>query len=91
MHRQRLDAKARRFRLRAGQALTSDNVRDPWRPSGTVSSASIFAVMWTARSGVLWTALPDFEPADQLRVFDACRNLDRQAAFLGAWPRGRFD
>lgn len=89
MNRQHLEGEPRRFRPRAGHPLTLDNIRGPWRPSGTVAGASVFAVVWTTRRGDFWAALHDFQPADQLRLVEACRNLDREAGFPGAWPCGR--
>jgi hypothetical protein len=88
MNRQHLDGNPRRFQPRAGQALTLESIRGPWRPSGTVAGASIFAVVWTTNRGDFWAALHDFQPADQLRLVDACRSLDREAGFMGAWPHG---
>ena len=79
----------RRFRPLSGRLLTIDNVRGPWRPSGAVGGACVFAVVWSTRSGDFWAALHDFEPADQLRLIESCRWSDRCAGFAGAWPEGR--
>jgi len=78
------DAAPRRFRPHAGRLLTMANIRGPWRPSGTVAGAGIWAVVWEARSGTFWAALADFSPADQLRLIEACRRLDAEQ--FGAIP-----
>ena len=70
---------ARRFRPRHGEVLTMDCIRGHWRPSGTVAGAGVFAVVWSTRSGDFWAAVHDFCEADQLRLIDACRRVDRQA------------
>ena len=80
---------ARRFVPLRSQLLTLNNVRGPWRPSGTVGGAGVFAVVWMTRSGDFWAPVHDFEPADQLRLIEACRRLDREAGYPGAWPDGR--
>lgn len=66
----------RRFVPRRGQRLTLSTIRGLWRPSGTVAGAGIFAIVWEGRSSAFWAALHDFEPADQLRLVEACRRLD---------------
>lgn len=80
----------RRFMPRPGQALTLDNVRGPWLPSGTVNCCGMFAVVWSTRSGDFWAPLHDFAPVDQLRLIDACRQLDRFAGHPVPWPKGRY-
>lgn len=79
----------RRFWPIAGRPLTLANIRGPWRPSGSVAACGMFAVVWSTCSGHWWAPLHDFAPADQLRLVDACRHLDRNAGFEGAWPAGR--
>ena len=71
----------RRFVPHRGQHLTIENVRGPWRPSGAVAGAGVFAVVWSTRRGDFWAPLHDFAPADQLRLIDACRWLDRSTGF----------
>lgn len=66
----------RRFWPQSGRKLTLDVVRGPWRPSGTVAGAGVFAVVWSTRRGDFWAAVHDFEPADQLRLIDMVRRLD---------------
>lgn len=66
----------RRFRPRAGRPLTMDNIRGPWRPSGTVAGVGTFAVIWSTCSVDFWAPLHDFAPADQLRLIEAGRSLD---------------
>lgn len=66
----------RRFRPRSGHALTLENIRGPWRPSGTVAGAGVWAVVWETRAGAFWAALADFETVDQLRLIEACRRID---------------
>ena len=79
----------RRFFPRRGGRLTMGVIRGPWRPSGAVAGAGVFAVVWSTRSGDFWAPLHDFEPADQLRLIDACGWVDQHAGFPGAWPEGR--
>ena len=81
----------RRFVPRYGQLLTMENIRGDWRPSGAVAGAGVFAVVWSTRSGDWWAPLHDFTPADQLRLVEACRWLDRAAGYPGAWPDGRAE
>lgn len=81
----------RRFLTLRGQQLTLDNVRGPWRPSGAAGGAGVFAVVWSTRGGDWWAPLHDFAPADQLRLIEACRWLDRAAGYPGAWPDGRSE
>jgi hypothetical protein len=81
----------RRFFPPRGQSLTLSNVRGPWRPSGTAGGLGVFAVVWSTRMGDFWAPLHDFTPADQLRLIDQCRWLDRYAGFPGAWADGRSD
>lgn len=69
---------ARRFYPRSGRALTLANIRGPWRPSGAVASAGVFAVVWSTATGEMWAPLHDFAPADQLRLIEACRVLDQE-------------
>ena len=83
------DRSPRRFLPLRGQQLTLDNVRGPWRPSGAVAGAGVFAVVWTTRRGDFWAPLHDFAAADQLRLIEACRHIDREAGYRGAWPDGR--
>jgi hypothetical protein len=66
----------RRFVPVRGRRLTLDAIRGPWRPSGTVASAGVFAVVWEVRSGSFWAPLHDFEPSDQLRLIESCRSFD---------------
>lgn len=79
----------RRFSPPRGQTLTMSNIRGPWRPSGSVAGAGMFAVVWSTHVGAFWAPLHDFAPSDQLRLIEACRHLDRQSGFEGAWPGGR--
>lgn len=74
-----------------GRLLTMANIRGPWRPSGAVAGAGVFAVIWSTRVGEYWAPLHDFEPADQLRLIESCRWADRHAGYPGAWPGGRFE
>lgn len=69
----------RRFYPPRGHALTMDCIRGLWRPSGSVAGAGVFAVVWTTRRGDFWAPVHDFCAADQLRLIDACRRLDRMA------------
>jgi hypothetical protein len=78
----------RRFVPSRGQALTMGNIRGPWRPSGAVAGAGVFAVVWSTYAGDFWAPLHDFAPADQLRLIEACRRLDRQLGLAGAWREG---
>ena len=87
---QPLSQPARRFVPLRGQRLTVDNIKGPWRPSGSVEACGMFAVVWATRLGEFWAPLHDFTPADQLRLIDACRWLDRAAGYAGGWPDGRF-
>jgi hypothetical protein len=66
----------RRFRPRFGHFLTMANVRGPWRPSGAVGGAGVFAIIWEAHSGPFWAPLHDFDAPTQLRLIDACLRLD---------------
>lgn len=83
------DQPPRRFVPLRGRLLTLNNVRDPWRPSGAVAGAGVFAVVWTTQSGDIWAPLHDFAAADQLRLVEACRHADREAGYPGAWLEGR--
>lgn len=69
----------RRFCPTRGRAFTIDCIRGLWRPSGSVAGAGVFAVVWTTRSGDFWAPVHDFCAADQLRLVDACRQIDREA------------
>ena len=69
----------RRFVPPRGQRLTLDNVRGPWRPSGSVAGCGMFAVVWSTRVGDFWAPLHDFAEPDQLRLIDSCRWLDNYA------------
>ena len=77
-----MTARVRRFRPARGQALTLANVRGPWRPSGAVAGTGLFAVVWETWHGTFWAALHDFAPADQLRLVEACRQVDREGGTL---------
>lgn len=67
----------RRFYPRRGELLGVQHVRGFWRPSGTVASACVFAVIWTTRNGATWWApLHDFTPAAQLELIEQCRRMD---------------
>lgn len=79
----------RRFHPVRGRLLTLNNVRGPWRPSGTVGGVGVFAVVWSTHSGDFWAPLHDFEPSAQLRLIEQCRWADMEAGFPGAWPTGR--
>lgn len=72
------DRPPQRFRPRPGTLLTLSNIRGPWRPSGAVSGAGVWGICWETRSGPFWAALHDFAPADQLRLIEACRRIDRE-------------
>lgn len=80
-------APARRFMPRRGEFLTLENIRGPWRPSGTVGGMGVFAVVWTSPSSEFWAPLHDFAPADQLRLIEACRHND-QGRLRDAWNGG---
>jgi len=67
----------RRFFPPPGGQLSLSNVRGPWRPSGAVAGAGMFSVVWSTHGGDFWAPLHDFEPADQLRLVEACRWLDQ--------------
>lgn len=85
-----LDAALRRFRPARGCLLTLSVIRGPWRPSGAVGGAGVFAVVWETWSGSFWAALHDFAPADQLRLVESCRRLDAEAGYPGSpAERGR--
>ena len=79
----------RRFQPVPGRLLTLDNIRGPWRPSGTAGGVGVFAVIWSARSGDFWAPLHDFEPSAQLSLIEQCRWADIEAGYPGAWPNGR--
>lgn len=66
----------RRFIPKRGNLLTLENIRGPWRPSGTVAGAGVWAVIWETRKGSFWAALHDFHAADLLRLIEACRRID---------------
>lgn len=72
-----------RFVARGRRPLTFDNIQGPWRPSGTVAGIGVFAVVWTTARHEFWAPLHDFEPADQLRLIEACKRLDQAASGLG--------
>lgn len=76
----------RRFYPSRGHLLTMANIRGPWRPSGAVNACGMFAVVWSTWAGDFWAPLHDFMPADQLRLIEACAQLDRD---LGTSTRGR--
>jgi hypothetical protein len=82
-------APPRRLLPPRGRSLTLANIRGPWRPSGAVDGCGVFAVLWSTASGQFWAPLHDFAPADQLRLIEDCRQLDRIAGYQGAWPHGR--
>ncbi len=87
-----LDGLPRRFYPARGQRLTLNSVRGPWRPSGAVAGAGVFAVVWSTPSGcTFWAPLHDFEPSAQLQFIEQCRWQDRCAGFPGAWPTGRSE
>lgn len=75
-----------RFYPPRSQLLTLSNIRGPWRPSGTVDACGMFAVVWSTWAGDFWAPLHDFMPADQLRLIEACKQLDLDA---GSATRGR--
>lgn len=86
------DLAPRRFFPPRGRKLSTANVRGPWRPSGTVASAGVFAVVWSTPTGfTFWAPLHDFDQSSQLRLIEQCRWLDRYAGFPGAWPEGRAE
>ena len=95
LHRRRSpaasDAPPQRFHPPRGHYLTMANIRGPWRPSGAVAGAGLFAIVWTTYRGSFWAALHDFEPSAQLRLIEECQRLDRIAGFECAWPDGRFE
>lgn len=66
----------RRFHPRRGRVLTLACIHGPWRPSGAVAAAGVFAVCWTNYSGSWWAALHDFDVPSQLRLIEACRAND---------------
>ena len=78
----------RRFAAPRGMLLTLEHVRGPWRPSGAVAGAGVFAVVWSTRRGDFWAPLHDFAPADQLRLIEACRWLDQSSSRPGCRPEG---
>lgn len=69
----------RRFRPRHGAMLTMAAILGPWRPSGAVAGAGVFALVWSTRTTDYWAALHDFAPSDQLRLIEECAWLDRVA------------
>lgn len=69
----------RRFRPANGMKLTLAAIRGPWRPSGTVAGAGVFAVTWASRTMNCWAALHDFSQDAQLRLIEECSWLDRAA------------
>lgn len=81
----------RRFRAPAGQQLTLDNVRGPWRASAAVGGAGVFCVVWTTRVGDFYAPLSDFAAPDVLRLVEACRHVDQEAngpgTSLRTWGR----
>ena len=66
----------RRLRPHAGRLLTIADISGPWRPSGSVAGAGVWAVVWESRSEKVWAALADFNHADQLRLIEECRRVD---------------
>ncbi len=80
-----------RFWPVAGRQLSLANVRGPWRPSGAVAGAGLFAIVWSTRGGSFWAPLHDFELAAQQQLIAACRHEDQRAGYPGAWPQGRGD
>jgi hypothetical protein len=78
----------RRFHPARGQLLTLANIRGPWRTSGAVAGAGVFAVVWSTRGGDFWAALHDFDDASRSRLIDACRWQDLSAGRPGAWADG---
>ena len=81
----------RRFVPARRQRLTLANIRGPWRPSGAVGGAGLFAVVWSTRFGTFWSALHDFTREDQLHLIEQCRWIDCSAGYPGARPDGRSD
>jgi len=79
----------RRFFSSCGGLLTLSQIRGPWRPSGAVAGAGVFGVVWSTHGGNFWAPLHDFEPADQLRLIDACRHLDQASGHRGSRWDGR--
>lgn len=75
MTRDRRTRPPRRFWPAPGERLTINNIRGPWRPSGSVATC-VFAVVWYTGFSELWAPLHDFEPIDQLRLIESCRRLD---------------
>lgn len=73
------DRPLRRFLAWDGRRLTIEQIRGPWRPSGSVAGAGVFAVVWETHSCTFWAPLHDFYPTDQLRLIEACRWLDQVA------------
>ena len=69
----------RRFRTASGMKLTLAAIRGPWRPSGTVAGAGVFAVTWAVRTMNFWAPLHDFTTDTQLRLIEECAWLDRVA------------
>ena len=68
-----------RFRPQRGMRLTLDCIRGPWRPSGTVAGAGVFAVIWSTSRSAFWAALHDFEPEAQSRLIAQCHAIDQDA------------
>ena len=68
----------RRSVAREGHRLKLDTIRGP-APFGTVGGVGVFAIVWETAGGPYWAALHDFEPSDQLRLFESCRRLDIDA------------
>jgi len=64
-----------------GLRLSLRDVRGEWRPSGSVGGVGVFAIVWDTPMGSFWAALHDFAPSDQLRLIEACRDLDREAGY----------
>lgn len=71
-------APPRRFQPRAGRLLTMENVRGPWRASGTTEAINAFIVIWETRSGMFWAPLHDFDRAAIAHFIDQCRRHDQE-------------
>lgn len=74
----------RRFRPKHGRLLTLEAIKGPWRPSGAVAGAGVFAVIWATERGSWWAPLHDFESSAMRNLVDQCRAVDQEANWLRA-------
>jgi hypothetical protein len=55
------------------------DIRDDWRPSGSIGGLGMFAVVWDGGGTTYWAALHDFDRSDRDKLLEMCRGLDRDA------------